>query len=946
MTPKRWQQIDKLLGAVLEQNANQQGEFLKEASAGDEELRLEVEALLKAQQQAGSFLSSQALEVSAQNLPLSGPVRQIGAYQILSLLGAGGMGAVYLAKDMRLNRRVAIKVLTAELSGKADFPQRLEREAQVISSLSHPHICTLYDIGRQAGVDFLVMEYLEGQTLAQRLTKGALPLDQALRYAIEIADALDFAHRHGVVHRDLKPDNIMLTKSGVKLLDFGLAKLQPGKHPIVTQPSAGTVQTGESSSLTAEGIILGTLPYMSPEQLEGKAADARTDIFAFGMVLYEMITGQKAFVEQSQASLIAAIMHHDPPPMGTASQPMLERVVKTCLEKDATQRWQSAREVRHALEWILAEPSVRLKLSPMNRGLPWLVAAACMLLAIAAIVVPWWRNTPATAHPVRFSVDPPEGTYIPFADYLGGQAISPDGRVLAFVAMKQGTPMLYLRPLDSLQCRPLAGTEAATRPFWSPDSQSVGFFAGGRLLKVAVAGGAPHLICDAVGLSGGAAWGRDGEILFSTGSVLMRVAASGGTPTVASALPSDGSEWQHRSPRLLPDGRHFLYAVRPTKAPYQNVIYLGSLDDVEGTRRIRLVDSTYNSDFASIPGQTDKGFLLFVRGTALMAQPFDVRKLTLRGKPEVVVENLQLVPTSTVANFSVSHTGVLAYGSSLPLRLTWRDRSGRIVSGIGPLGDYPRLSPDGKRIAFQRYDVSVGKVTLWLADSAGDGETRVTPNSSRQPIWSQNGEQLLYGGQGPSLRWQRVGGIGEEMVFMAEQYMAPYDWSPDGRDVLFGRLAQNAFIDIWVLPLVSGREAFPYRKTPFQEWRARFSPDGHWVAYISNEPGSFQVLVQGFPESRGWRQISTDGGLYVIGWRRDGRELFYQTAAGDVMAVPVETSADDFRFEAPRYMFRLPQGSNGDVSADGNKFIFAEPGERQVSPPLTVVLDWQVGLNQ
>ena len=854
------------------------------------------------------------------------PGSNLGPYEIMGPLGEGGMGEVYRARDTRLDRIVAIKVL------KDKFSERFEREARAISALNHPHICTLYDVGP----DYLVMEYVDGKPL-----RGRVPLDEALRYAVQIAGALDAAHSKGIVHRDLKPGNILLTRSGVKLLDFGLASVNPAPSIAAAAPMA-------TLPMTQAGEIVGTLQYMAPEQLEGKQADERSDIFALGLVLYEMLAGKPAFAGKSQASVIAAIMHQDPPPLATA-QPLtplaLERLVSTCLAKDPDARWQSAREVRHALEWISAEPAVPVAARASRNRLPWAIAAVLAIVAVA-LAIAWRRTTPTPGQEARLSITPPDGTYFPFGVSLGGQAISPDGRMLVLVAMKQDTPLLYVRPLDSLAPRPLAGTEGAIRPFWSPDSRSIGFFAGGRLLRVDTGGGAPQMICEGVSQTAGA-WSREDVILFSNLNAIMRVAASGGDPTPASSLPLDGSEFSHANPQFLPDGKHFLYLARSIRNVAQSSVYVGSLDDVAGLHRVRVVDSAYGAGFAPAPGHADQGFLLFVRGTALMAQPFDARKFTLNGEPEVLAQNVRLVQSSALANFSVSRTGVLVYGSGLPLRLTWRDRAGRVLAGAGNFGgDYPHLSPDEKRIAFERYDPNSGRFALWLTDSLGGGETRLTSNNSRYPVWSRDGRDIVYGEPGRGLRRQRVNGVGEETLLSAEQYAAPYDWSPDGRYLLFARASPGTLLDLWVLPVGVGQKPLPYRKTPFVDWRGRFSPNGHWVAYISNETGSYQVFVQGFPEAPGRRQVSADGGIYMLGWRRDGRELFYETDAGDVMALPVEASTDDFRFEAPRRLFRLSEGSNGDVSADGQRFIFAEPGEKQASMPLTVVLNWQAGLKQ
>ena len=610
--------------------------------------------------------------------------RRLGPYEILSAIGAGGMGEVYKARDTRLERIVAIKVLPAHLADRPELRERFEREAKTIASLNHPHICTLYDTGHQDEIDFLVMEYIEGETLAQRLAKGPLPIQQVLQFAIEISDALDKAHRKGITHRDLKPGNIMLTKMGTKLLDFGLAKLAQDALPATPNSQLPTMKDG----ITAEGTILGTLQYMAPEQVEGKDVDARTDIFAFGVVVYEMATGKKAFEGKSQASLMAKILETDPPPMTSLTPmtpPALDHVVKRCLAKDPDERWQSASDLCRELKWIVEGgspagiPAPELVRRKGLEGLAWGVATIAVVAALALAFL-YFHRAPENARPVRFFISPPgnlagmgattSGTSAPLA-------VSPDGHLIAFVALNEsGKYVLWVRSFDALTAQALAGTEGASSPFWSPDSRFLGFFAGGKLKKIDTAGGPPVTLCDAPD-NRGATWSRDETIVFNPGNrtALQKVNASGGLPTAATVLGQ--GEQAHMRPTFLPDGRHFFY--RALTGSLAGPIYLASLDSPD--RKLLLNADSQNVLYA-------QGHLLFLREGTLMAQPFDPRRLALTGEAFPVAEQIQTTGTSPPYGvFSTSENGVLAYQMGAAVanpQLVWFDRTGK---QIGLLGD-------------------------------------------------------------------------------------------------------------------------------------------------------------------------------------------------------------------------------------------------------------------
>jgi len=869
---------------------------------------------------------------------------RLGPYEIQSPLGAGGMGEVYKAKDTRLDRTVAVKVLPQHLSSSAEVRQRFEREAKAIAALSHPHICSLYDVGREGETEYLVMELLEGETLSQRLTKGPLPPELTLKCGIEIADALDRAHRQGIVHRDLKPGNIMLTKSGVKLLDFGLAKAMAP----ATQQSALTslpTQAG-GAPLTEKGTILGTFQYMAPEQLEGKDADARSDIFAFGAVLYETATGKKAFSGTSQASLISAIMKEDPAPISSVqpmTPPALDRVVRTCLAKDPDERWQSAGDLRSELKWIAGGSQAGMPAPVTSRRtsrerLAWAVAAAALLAAIAAGVA-LVRRPAAEARAVRLSLEmPPKAPF----DSFDHASISPDGRLIAFIARTAtGKRSVWIRPLGSLQATALAGTEDALQVFWSPDSRSIGFFADGRLKRIEASGGPPQVLAEAPNPEGGT-WSKDGVIVFCANQYqpLFRVPAVGGATTPVTKLAA--GEDSHIWPSFLPDGRHFVFLGDASITPNHS-IRLGSVDSVESEK---LLAGAVTS-LATAPPD----WIFFVRAGALVAQRLDVSAKRLVGDAVPLGEQIASNDAQHGFEFSVSATGALLYRSANPdAQLVWFDRAGKRRSTVGEPARYGRLelSPDEKQVVFERLDADGRHANLWLIDLARGSTSRLTStvSSDYAPVWSHDGSRLLFGsaraGMG-DLFEIGAGGSGEKPIFHDDHDKNPMDWSPDGRLALFLSVSSATREDIWIIDLAKGGKAAPLVATRFSETDARFSPDGKWFAYCSDESGRPEIYVQSLTDAANRHQVSVAGGVRPR-WRGDGKELFFGLA-GALQSVEIRT---DHGFEAsqPKELFKGPPAVDYAASNDGQRFLAAVLVDENPFQPPTVVLNWTSELSK
>lgn len=847
---------------------------------------------------------------------------KLGPYEILAPLGAGGMGEVYNARDTRLNRLVAVKVLPEHIAKREDLCARFEREARTVASLNHPRICVLHDIGEQDSVRYMVMELLEGETLAARIKRGAIPLEQALAYATQIADALDRAHRAGVTHRDIKLQNIMLTRDGVKVLDFGLAKS--------THKPGPTEQT-LTAALTTEGTVMGTPQYMAPEQFEGKEADARSDIWAFGAVLYEMVTGRKAFQGKSYTSLVGAILSADPAPMSVKpfTPAWLERLVRRCLAKDPEDRWQSMRDVVFELRSPGADTLQPAKL----RRWPWIAVAA--LSAIIAIAVSFLRSRePAPELPVLItSILPPDKAAFNEA------VISADGKLLAFTATSEGKRQLWVRPLRAQAAQPLPRTEGAAFPFWSPDNQWIGFFGQGRLEKIRPAGGPAQALCS-VDTGYGGSWSQQGVIMYAAaGTGLWRVPEAGGSP----ARISEGVSFD-RWPLFLPGGRRYLYLAVSARGPG---VVLGELDPKQTSR---LVGDESSPGYAE--GSAGEGYLLFVRDGTLMAQPLDPGHGALSGEAFPVVEGIGLAGTSRGAfSFSVSRNGILVYvpGSGRRVQLAWTDRTGTRLEILGEKATRvsgPRLSPDGKKMALvapgpgPRSDVW----DVWIRDLADGGSTRLTFSGGSSPIWSPDGGRIVFSSGrvgSPNLSVKMAnGGREEELLLKSPNAKIASDWA--GSLLLYTELDPKTKFDLWVLPMEGDRKPSPFLRTEFNEGFGKFSPGGKWIAYASDESGRQEIYVQPYPAPGAKWQVSRDGGRQPL-WRRDGKELYWLDGDGTLMAAEVSVGSV-FRSGTPQALFETGITSANErfeVSGDGKRFlvpVLTEDPRR--AHPLTVVQNW------
>ena len=879
---------------------------------------------------------------------------RLGPYQIVQPLGAGGMGEVYKGRDTRLERTVAVKILSASSTDDPSWRQRFDREARALAVLRNPHICPVFDVGSQDGTDFLVMEYLEGETLAARLARGPLPVDQALRYAVEIADALAAAHRQGVCHRDLKPSNVMLTRSGARLLDFGLAKLG------ATRSSQIRHEQTTSSVLTAAGTILGTIQYMAPEQLEGKETDGRSDIFSFGAMVYEMVTGRKAFEGGSQASLIAAILEHEPPPMSSLQQlvpPALDRVAKRCLAKDPEERWQNALDLRDELKWIAESAPQRgvLETTTAVRRkrtlLSWALVSALSAALLTLGVVHLRGRSPKTSR-VIFTVARPRAV-VPM---LTIPVLAPDGEHVVFPgANADGRSVLWIRSLDTLTTRPLAETEndGYPLPFWSPDGRSLGFIAEGKLKTIEVSGGTAHTLADAPD-AGGGTWSPEGIIVFvPRRGPLYRVSASGGPATPLLELDRVRQEVSHSRPSFLPDGRHLLYLVE-SPDPRTAGIYVTSVAGEKPRLLIREHDMFVGG--ATQPGRVgfaySLGYLLFLRDGTLFAQSFDVRRAQLTGEAFPIPGQGGEVITPAWGRFSVSQNGVLAYiGRPLnSVQLILYDRRGKVLEPIGKPAAYSSvaLSPDEKRVAVERADPKAG-IDVWMLELSSGISTRLTfgEGGSSDPVWSPDGRQLAYvvfRGYAGDLYRTVIAKGGQERLFESGESNYPQQWSNDGRSILF--INQDGK-SLYRLPLSGGLKPEVLLRTSFAKDEFHLSPDGRWIAYNSLESGQWEVYVASFPSFAHKRQVSRDGGCQPL-WRKDGKELFYLGLRGALMSVDV-SAGSSFEASVPRLLFQTPIIVNPVidqycVTGDGQRFLLATPvGEAE---PITVMLNWAAGLER
>jgi Tol biopolymer transport system component/tRNA A-37 threonylcarbamoyl transferase component Bud32 len=938
MNATRWRLVEELYHAARERGPGDKRAFLADACHGDEELRREVESLL-----------AQDSSVDCGSMPLAAGAR-LGPYEILAPIGAGGMGEVWKARDTRLNREVAVKISNRQ------FTDRFEREARAIAALNHLNICTLFDVGP----NYLVMELIDGPTLADRIAQGPVPLDEALAIARQIADALEAAHDKNIVHRDLKPGNVKIRPDGsVKVLDFGLAKAG----------GTGVEVTSDSPALldmpTAAGVILGTAAYMAPEQAQGKTVDKRADIWSFGVVLYEMVTGKRLFRGEDLAMTLASVVMSEPDL--TPAPAKLRRLLARCLQKDPRKR---LHDIGDAWELLEQEVPATGAAPARNSVLPW-AAAGVLALGAAAVSYIHFRETAPQAVVARSTILPPAKTSFQY-DKLGSAppAVSPDGRLLVFGATSEdGHSQLYVRPLDTLAAQPLAGTEGAIFPFWSPDSRSIGFGANGKLKKIDAAGGPAVTLADAPALRGGT-WSQNGVIVFAptanNGVPLRKVAATGGNATDATSVGPSHPTLRHRWPWFLPDGRHFLYIAAPGLME-EGDIRIGSLENGEQGGIVNRVLGKADSQAVYSPGLAartkpglNQGYLVYLRDQSLVAQAFDTSRLEFAGEAINVAEHIPALRDSVHAPFAVSPAGVLAYqaGAATTLDLVWLDRGGkRIGAVIGAGGDTGTLgamhiSPD-RRLAALAVTVA-NNADIWIYDLARGTRSRFTSNPAHEAgaVWSPDGKTIVFNSDRRGhfdLYRKAVNSVGtEELLYADGTDKSPTSWSADGKYVLYSSIDTKGGRDIFVLPLFGERKPFPFVSTEFWENFGQFSPDGRWVAYQSNESGRTEIYVAPFPGPGGKPQISTTGGMFPH-WRADGRELFYQAPDQKLMVAEIGLKPDNVQVGAVRPLFELPWilYYHYDVSTDGQRFLAVMPPEQTgPSEPLTLVQNWQAGLKK
>ena len=886
-------------------------------------------------------------------MPLA-PGTHLGPYEIAGPLGTGGMGEVYRARDTRLERSVAVKILPAQFSSDPVRKQRFEREAKTISSLNHPHICVLYDVGHQDGVDYLVMECVEGETLAKRLEKGPLSLEQVLKYGAQIADALDKAHRSGIVHRDLKPGNIMLTPTGAKLLDFGLAR------PAAPLASAATL-TGVSPNfpVTERGTIVGTFQYMSPEQVEGKELDGRSDIFSFGAVLYEMLTGQRAFNGKSQLSVASAILEKEATPISTIkpmTPPALDHAIRRCLAKDPEQRWQTGRDLQGELIWInesdssAAAPRVISNEKNKRELVAWIAAGVFSLIAFAGVWTVWRQPHPEERR-LQFKIDPPPG-----ADFLvetgGGSAISPDGRAIVFAAASNSGSKLWVRPLDAGDAHELPGTDNGEYPFWSADSKSIGFFANGKLERLDLAGGPPVTLALASNPRGGT-WNAQGIIVFvptaSTG--LWKVAASGGPPTKLTTEDEAKGEFTHRWPQFLPDGNRIIYLSRGEGGGNNQSIYLSSLERPQ-ERTLLVKETSASAAYSSAHGEHPE-YLYWLRQQSLVAQPFDSKQARLLGDTMSVPGTEVVAVTAALAhsNVSVSNEGTILIGvGGGRYQLAWLNREGKMLGSVGQPDRYGslRISPDGTRLAAGLAD-ALSRSDLWLLELSRGIPNRLTfQGMFGTGAWSPDGQQIGYHLlSGRKLMLKNANGTGQEEAPLQSQYTVYMnDWSPDGRYLVYTQQNAEGRFELWLLPLTGERKPQPFIKTAFNDSQGGVSPGSNWIAYTSDESGGLnEVYVTSFPTAGTRWRVSSSGGSFPR-WSRDGKELFYRALDGTLMVASVRTTPQGLEFGTPTSLFRIPEPVGMfaypyDVSPDGKRILALMPSKVSGdSPSLTVLVNW------
>ena len=894
----------------------------------------------------------------------------LGRYEIRSLIGAGGMGEVYRAHDPKINREVAVKVLPADFASNGERVERLEREAQAAGGLNHPNILGIYDIDSQDGTYFIVSELLVGEELRERLDDGPIPLRKAIDYAQQIVSGLAAAHESGIVHRDLKPENLFITKDDrVKILDFGLAKVRE------SQPTNSGSEDATKKALTDPGVVMGTVGYMSPEQVRGHAADHRSDIFSFGVILYEMLTGRRAFGGDSVVETMHSILKDDVPDLdesGVRVPPSVEKLLRRCLEKKPEHRFHSAHDLGFALDAVssptsssgsgLSVAAGTLPDSPDMSRSNWLgraawIVAAVFLSSTFVLAALYFRREAPQSQTMRFTIAPPDKN-----SFNEAFALSPNGQMIAFVARgTSGDTSLWVRPLTAVDAKQLPGTEGASFPFWSPNSRSIGFFANAKLRKIDAAGGPAQTLADASSDPRGGTWTPDETIIFSphTTSPLMRVAASGGTVSEVTKLNTEAGQSSHRWPSMLPDGKHFLFFGRGG-SPETQGIYAASIDAPEPSL---LIATPVAGSYTEADGV---GYLMFVREGTLMMQRFDAAKLALSGEARPVIENLLSFPSeigpTAYSAFSTA-AGHLIYrtGDQQTTRLTWHDRSGKVLDTIGEPAGYhePSLSKDDTKVLFGRSDGSVPAQDVYVHDLSRGSTTRLTfdPEADTTPVFSPDETQVLFysnrGAKNSFYRKSANGSGNEELILSGDSGSYPDSWSRDGKYLLYERNGGvQTKVDLWVLPMAGEPTPFPYLETPFEEAHAQFSPDGRWVAYTSNDTGRSEVYVESFPRGGGKWQISTAGGDQPQ-WRSDGKELFYIAPDRNLMVVTIEGSGT-LAIGKPAVLFQTSTPLTGITddrnnyapSHDGQRFLVNTLADSANLQPLILVLNWAADIKK
>jgi eukaryotic-like serine/threonine-protein kinase len=858
----------------------------------------------------------------------------IAHYRLVAKIGQGGMGEVYRATDTKLGRDVALKVLPEVFAQDPDRMARFSREAHVLASLNHPNIAAIYGVEDRT----LIMELVEGESL-----QGPLPLETAIKYALQIIDALEYAHEKGVVHRDLKPANIKVTPDGlVKVLDFGLAKIMDDTEQARDPASSPTI----TMRATQTGILMGTPGYMSPEQVRGKPADKRADIWAFGVVFAEMLSGKRLFDGDTVTEILASVMKDEP--VFADAPPHIQHLLRRCVERDVRTRLRDIGEARILLENpSTALPQSRSTTRRAFHALPWAVATVCTLVSLF-VAISYLREASPEMQTLKLDLAPPGNAR------FGAMALSPDGRFLAFVATESGKRLLWTRAIDSQRAQPLSGTEGAAYAFWSPDSRFIGFFAQGKLKKIAPSGSMLQTICDAPDGRGGS-WSKDGVIIFSPTSALdtslWQVSAAGGPAKPLTKLDPSRAENSHRWPCFLPDGRHYLYFRRSPLREHRG-IYLGALDSVDSKR---LLSADSNIAYAATNHQT--GYVLFVRDDMLLAQPFNLQRLELLGDPLIVAEDVGYDPVFAWASFSVSDNNILVHSSRpgadiVKDQLIWFDRTGKRLKTISSQGLHyrPSISPDENRIAVDKIFDASATSDIWLIDLARDIPTRFTlnPQSEFHPVWSRDGSRIAFASfrEDGGLFVKNSNGQGtEQQLTKAPNYQIPTDWSPDGRLLVYQEQKKQHW-DIWLVPVTDPKPT-PLFNTESNERWAQFSADGRWIAYVSDESSKDEVYVESFPPTGGKLRISNNGGSHPK-WRRDGKELFYLSADKKIMAVEVRTGSA-FQPAAPTALFQtqLPHmNARFAVTADGQRFLVPTAVGEDTPAAASVLINWRSGLRR